>query len=399
MERRLPDWIDGYLKYMENEEPPEQWKLWAAISTVAACLQRKCYVVRGKEVIYPNMYIIIIGPSGLRKGVAMAPALALLRSLGIPLAAECVTREALIRSMVRATRAYMGPDGVPIAHASMTVYSPEFAVFIGGGNPQLLSDLTDWFDCRDPWVYETKSQGIDEIRGTFVNLIGATTPELLQSILPRDAIGGGLTSRMIFVYGSKKSRLVHWGVHDEGEKKLREDLEVDLEAILSMTGEFRVTQDFLDAYIEWYDESEKAPAVTDPNFRAYNSRRATHLVKLCMIVNASRSDNMVIGVEDFNRALGYLKHAERLMPYVYSGYGKSDVADVMKAVMREILVAGTDGVTRSQLLKMFWRDVSTTQLDDILRSLKQMKWIDVKDLESDIRVFRSKSEGPQVDIY
>ena len=67
MSRVLPDWIDGYLDYTANTEPKASYRRWAAISAVAAALQRKCYLVIGSETFYPNLYVILTGPPAARK--------------------------------------------------------------------------------------------------------------------------------------------------------------------------------------------------------------------------------------------------------------------------------------------------------------------------------------------
>ena len=169
------------MEYTHNSEPPTQFREWAAIATVAAALQRKCVLQWGElERFYPNLYVVLIGPSGSRKGTAMRPALELLQELGIKMASEAITREALIRELKQANANQ--PDlktGTMHLHASLTIFSPELTVFLGYQNKQLMSDLTDWYDCRDRWTYRTKGAGVDEIIGVWINLFGGTTPELI----------------------------------------------------------------------------------------------------------------------------------------------------------------------------------------------------------------------------
>ena len=62
---------------------------------------------------------------------------------------------------------------------------------------------------RDQWKYQTKGAGTsDYIDNVWVNILGGTTPGLLQSTIPVDAIGSGLTSRMVFVYADKKGKVI-----------------------------------------------------------------------------------------------------------------------------------------------------------------------------------------------
>ena len=41
-ERVLADWVDSYMEYTENTEPPEAFRRWVALSTIASVLERKC---------------------------------------------------------------------------------------------------------------------------------------------------------------------------------------------------------------------------------------------------------------------------------------------------------------------------------------------------------------------
>ena len=64
--RALPNWIDAYLDYTEKTEPRKSYRLWAGLSTIAAVLQRKCYMRVGSEIFYPNLYVVLTGPPAAR---------------------------------------------------------------------------------------------------------------------------------------------------------------------------------------------------------------------------------------------------------------------------------------------------------------------------------------------
>ena len=379
MSRQLTDWLSNYLELTEDGEPPYLFKLWSGISTIAACLQRKCFMTWKTE-IYPNMYVVIVGPSGCRKGTAMGPCLDLLYDTNVPLAAESITREALIQRLKKTTSNTPGPDGMAVLHSSITIFSPELAVFIGQNNPTLISSLTDWYDCRKKWTYETKNMGTDFIQGVWVNLIGATTPSLLQNTLPRDAIGGGLTSRIIFVYGDKKSKLNPCPIWGEWHWALREKLLADLESIVAMSGQFTINKDYTDLYMDWYITQSKKPAIRDPNFAPYLERRPTHLRKLSMIMSASRSDELQLTTQDFERALAILEDTERRMACVFQGYGRDKSAELFPPLTRLIRMEGP--ITFGKIIAYFHLDSNREELQQMVTALCQMdppfakmKWI------------------------
>lgn len=376
--RLLTDWLDSYVEYTKNSEPPTLYHMWTGISVIAACLRRKCLLNWGTITFYPNMYIVLVGPSGrCRKGTAMSIGFKFLKQMGLSVAAESITREALIRELRESNDTQVdAATGAMHTHASLTIYSQELTVFLGYNNQQLMADLADWYDCRDQWTYRTKNMGTDDIQGVWVNLFGATTPELLQTTLPRDAIGGGLTSRMLFVYEQNKKHTVVCPMLTEAEERLGKDLEQDLARIAGMMGEFSVTEDFLIKWAEWYTATDKAdPIFDDYRFSGYVERRPTHLLKMCIILSASRSDERVITGSDFDRALAIMKRTEVKMPFTFSGMGKFKDSEVMQRVMS--VVAHNREITLSDLQRRFYQDVDKSALERIVETMQIMRFIKI----------------------
>lgn len=376
--RKYDDWIEAYMEYTERSEPPELYRKWVGISVAAAVLQRKCYLEWGPALtFYPNMYIVLVGPSGkCRKGTAMGVGKDLLDEVGVDMAAEAITREALIRELANTTDQVMREEGEMLMHSSLTIYSQELTVFLGYNNQKMLMDLTDWYDCRDNWTYRTKNMGTDEITGVWVNLIGATTPRLIRSSLPVDAVGGGLASRMIFVYEEDKGQSIPAPFGVDGYEDMRKDLIYDLEQMYSMNGQFKVTDSFLEEYVPWYKYQDKNEAIAKPEFMGYNQRRPNHLLKLCIILSATRREDRVITDEHFNDALTLLKRTEKKMPRTFSGHGESDESDVMARIMAYI--ARSEKTSKSELMTRFHSDIGSQQkLDEVIESLKVMGFVDV----------------------
>lgn len=381
MPRIVSDWIDSYMEFTKNSEPPETYKKWTAISLIASVLQRKVYLEWGPITFYPNMYIVLVGPSGkCRKGTAMGVGGKFLRKIGIPLAAEATTREALIRSLAEAGEDggfSVDGEGEVYDHASLTIFSPELTVFLGYNNLQLISDLTDWYDCRDEWEYRTKNSGTDTIKGVYVNLLGATTPDLVRSALPQDAVGGGLSSRMIFVSEWEKSQVVPFPFLTDDDLALYDKLEHDLEEIYYLRGDFGITEEFKRLYASWYRDSEKNPPFKDnPKFEGYINRRANHVLKLCMILSASESSDMVIKSSHFERAVDTLEEVEKKMPSVFFGHGTAENADLTGRVLQTISAVGDKGIHVDRVMRTYIGYVGGPQdLSDIIRKLVQADYI------------------------
>jgi hypothetical protein len=372
-ERLVADWIQGFLAYCDfNKEPPPLFKIWTAVSTIAAVLQRKVYLPWERN-IYPNMYIVLIGPPGCRKGTAMYPAEQILNEFGmIKLASEALTREQLIRELKTSGTMHVDPTTQDtFFHASLTIHSAELAVFLGYRNSVLMSDLCDWYDCRDRWRYSTKTQGEDDVIGVYVNLLGATTPELLQGTMSVDAIGSGLPSRIVFVYENNRGRRCPDAFITDKERKIRDMLVRDLEQIFQLCGTFKVSPEYISAYTEYYlKEGSDPPSVQDDRFSGYCERRATHLRKLSMILNAARTNSMTLELQDFRAAHELLIRTEKKMPLTFAGTGQNSQANILnKAVM---FIGGAGEMTQQELMRLMYRDVDFRTFEALIVHLRNL---------------------------
>ena len=338
MTRKTEDWLDTYMKYTSATEPPATYRKWVGISTIAAALQRKCWCPWTMDVLYPNMFILLVGPAGeARKGTAMGPALGLLNEVGIKLSSNASTPAALVKEL-RESEVSVAIDGDKYDHSSLTVFSTEFTVFLEYQNLSMLSILCDWWDCADTWQKNTIIRDMEPIYGVYVNLLAGTTPMSLQSALPSDAIGGGFTSRTIMVCARKRGQIVSPFVgRMEEYDQFKTELIYDLHHIKNLRGQFTLTEGYTKAFEAWYrKESSKPIPAEDYRFASYAARRATHMMKLSMALNASRSDKMVIEVEDFKRALSSLTAVERDMGLVFQGFGSSQNATIKRQVFQFI---------------------------------------------------------------
>lgn len=389
MARLLNDWLTSYVEYTRSSESPTSYHIWSGLSTIAAALQRKCFFHWGHTTIYPNQYIILVGPSGAaRKGEPPAIARKFIEHIGVPIASQSLTRESLINAIVTGTTTYIDADGNFILQSPLTIISPELSVLVGQKDTKFLADLTDWYDSHDFWTYQTLKRGKETISGVCVNILGATAPDWLPSILPQEAIGGGFTSRIVFVVEEKKAKIVEdpnedrWKPNTVLERKLQDDLA----QIHMMDGEFEFDKPALELYKTWYRAQENGIKagrwpISDPKFQGYCSRRATHIKKISMGISASRNDDMCVTLKDFERAKTLLEHTERKMSSAFSGLGRVPFTDLTEAVWRYIIEHKQ--CKRSELLSQFYRDIDGWTLEKIERILTYMKVVEITILPSE----------------
>jgi len=385
--RELPDWLDGYLEYTSSTEPPTSYHQWCGLAVIAGALQRRVYLQQGLErTIYPNLYVILVGPSGrTRKGVALGIAKELLSEVGIVTIApeSCSGREALALVMKNAEKSFTDPTDNKIKnHCAISAFSEELSVFLGQGDIKLLANLTDWYDSKDFWEYQSIGRGKDGIRGVCLNMVGGTAPEWIQSMLPHEAIGGGYTARVIFIVEEWRRKVASRRELTPSEVVLYDKLKSDLNRIALLSGQFDFTDEAFNAWDTWYhNEGEKMRTgympVTDGRFAAYCERRQTHIRKIMMSLSASRGDSMRLEREDFDRALAMMLDAEVSMGKTFGGLGKARYSDATDKIIEYIKAMG--GITtRRTLLSKFFHDIDGESLARIEMTLLQMGAIKVK---------------------
>ena len=375
MSRLLDDWLDTYLEYASNSEPPYVYHLGCGLIALSSALQRKVWLPWGFTTIYPNLFIVLVGPSGkCRKGTSMDISADFMYELPIHIAPESTTREALIKKIDENRDSFLYPvNNETVFHCSMTVFSREFGVFIGKESQKLIEDLCDLYDSSARWSYETKTSGTNHLENVCLNLLGATTPSWLQTSLPQDAVGHGLTSRIIFAVADKKGKHLPYPFLTDRQKEMRPLLTQDLEQVQLLIGEMRFAKEVMPLYENWYAEAESNPRFKDERFEGYVARRPTHLRKLAMLSSVSRSDELVITEYDFHRAKVILNDLEKTMKGAFGGLGVSHLGPVQDKVRKYILEHKE--VTRPELFEHFWRDADSYQMDVILRSLKEARFI------------------------
>jgi hypothetical protein len=193
--------------------------------------------------------------------------------------------------------------------------------------------LIELWDGKKKYEKITKMSGNDTIEAPWINLQAGTTPHWVADNMPQAMIGGGLSSRCIFVYGDTKSKYVAYvdEMIGEGDEELREQLLQDLERIAMLCGPFVIDKRARTWGRDWYERfwKDAASRMDDQMLEGYAARKQTHLHKTAMVLSASRSNTLIITEEDLQLANVMLEDVETDMHRVFSRIGRTE--DSMQA--------------------------------------------------------------------
>jgi len=144
-----------------------------------------------------------------------------------------------------------------------------------------------------------------------------------------NTIGGGFTSRCIFVYADKKDHPIAF-IEDEVDFNydgLQADLVADLEHIATrLIGKYTLTPEAKAWAKAWYDNLwEKVYSVGNEDWiNNYLARKQAHKFKLAMVIAASQRDELVLTLSDLQLALHMLESTEENFHKVFRRVGHSE---------------------------------------------------------------------------
>jgi hypothetical protein len=329
--RQLPDWINAYVSYASVTEAPKKMHFWSAVSCIAGALRRKVWIDMVRFQWMPSMYIIFVAPPGVvSKSTTADISMDLLRAIpGINFGPDVVTWPALVSAFAASNESFQfGEDWYPMS--AITLVASELGNLINPQDRDMINLYINLWDGRKSLEKVTKTSGCDTIEAPWINMIGCTTPHWIADNMPAATVGGGFTSRCIFIYADTKEKYVAYvdeSVDRSKDATLRAALLHDLEDIATtLVGPFTISKAARDWGTTWYEDFWKrvVPGMTEQLMEGYAARKQTHMHKTAMILSASRGGSQIIEAEDLQLAEIMLTNLEPDMMKVFSKIGRSE---------------------------------------------------------------------------
>jgi hypothetical protein len=338
--------------FTADSESPDDFHFWTGVATIAGALRRRVWLDMRKFQWTPNFYIVLVGPPGIaNKSTSIRTGIRLLEQVpGIRFGPASLTWQALADSLSDAVEHMksIGPAGEDVftPMSCLTISISELGTFLKLEDPALSDVLVDLWDGQlTMWGHKTRTAGAVEIKNPWLNIIGCTTPAWLRANFPEHMIGGGLTSRIVFVYGDKKRFLVPYPdeiIPDKKYADMQLALVHDLTEIATMQGPLTLAPEARKWGHDWYTKHWAAlpPHLASDRYGGYIARKQTHIHKLAIICSVSRSNGMVITVEHLQEAEALLNSVEPHMQRVFESVGMVDEARRVREIVSFIQAHG-----------------------------------------------------------
>lgn len=365
MSRNYEDWLLAFLDYGQFSEAPNSFLFWTGVSTIAGALRRRVWVDMKLFQWVGNFYIILVAPPGVvSKTTTINVGMHLLKQLDtIKFGPDVVTWQALVGEFEKAQEeVFMPAEQMYEPMSCLTLASGEFGNFLNPQDKEMVNLLISlWDGQKGAFSKMTKMSGNNNIVNPWVNIIACTTPHWIADNFPEHMIGGGFTSRCVFVYADRKRQYVAYPDEAAPEEYYdqRQKLVHDLEIISQLVGEMKLTAEAREWGEWWYKShwTSNKEELDNPQFGGYLARKQTHIHKLAMILSAARRDDLIIDQRTLTDAASFIDGIEKDMPKIYSHIGQNDLTKAAHQIV-DIVSRNPKGIDHSTLYSHLFRSVT-----------------------------------------
>lgn len=422
---------EKWLQFTDGLPSPDNFIRWSYRYMISAALQRRVWSPPDHDRIYPNMYVALVGPPGTGKGGPIRAVNSIITEhklkdvkhsakfegenknlakaaedytykeaseemmqgrgkssipdepLVIPVAADAVTYEALVKSMATCVRSInyesVADDGTKkmriYMHASQCFILEEMASLFRDHQKTLINFLIQAYDCSDTYEYRTKNSGRDRILKMCLNFIAGTTPEFMQESFDDAIIRNGYSSRTFFIYAAKNRKEIFFRPElTEAQKKYRAEISAHVKALTSLYGPIQFkpeTAQFLQNWLEKFRAGASARLARAPKMASFEARINIHIMKVAMANHFGESTDMFIPQSTFEQAIEDILKEMPNMSLALTVGGDNPLSKVSMKVVEHLKVAGKK--TFNELLVQFWEHCQNGKqgLEEILTYLQQ----------------------------
>ena len=392
--------LRNYMDFTSGSEVAENYHFWSGIFALSATVNRRVWLNLGQYTLYPNLYVILLGPPGSGKDLAMDTSRLVIEDIGgVKFSGDAQTKESLVRYLRDECPEIITINGEAITITPISIFATELSHLLGPNSGHMIDFLTTIYTKDKRYVTRTKNKGDDIIERPFLGLLAGTTPDWITTYLKSDIIGGGFTRRVIFVNEPARA-----SIKDKSLRRpflivapeqivARQNVITYGTVLKSVIGEFKWEPDAKFEYERWYMTRD---IPEDPDVQGYHLTKPNQVLKVAMLVSLSESTDLVLKRQHWDVAMALLDRTETNLSRVFQGIGRNELNAIANRAIEylmtcpEVDVKDTTGsvirtrfIDEKRLRAMLFRDAPGRECDDIINHLVSSE-----------KVFRHETVGP-----
>lgn len=371
--------LDDFLNITEEAESPRSFFTWAGLAAISAVMRRNVWVNKRLYRCYPNLYIMFVANSGLRKGFPVKMAQKMVEKSET---IKVISGQNSIQSIItELSKQWTSESGKIFRDAQAFIVNDELdALLISDPSAQTL--LTTLYDSylQDKWVKTIKKEGREVLDNLCITLLTATNEDHLESFLDKTSYKGGYLGRTLVVHETKLARINPLIGFDDEETEIDINPLIDyLKKLGEVKGRFSFTKEAVEFYIPWYNEHmQKIQDKEIKDATGTAPRCGDTVLKLSMCISLNESPELLIEEEHIKAAVDLYYRSLGDITKLVEGRGKSEMADKNRIVMSYLLSKPNYTTSRKQLLSARYGDIDSNELDRVIETLRGGDIIEVK---------------------
>lgn len=372
------NWIDRILTEVDHVETPRSWIWWSLCCSISAAAGNNYFLktLKGAVIYKPNLYVILLGESGLGKGFPVHLSKTLVQK------ANC-TRVIAGRSSIQAivkelSLAKTRPDQEPILDSRGFIVNGELSTAIIQ-DPDSLTILTDLYDghYNPEWSNLLKGDGAEKLKEPYITALFGSSPAHFYDSIPTVNIEGGYLGRNLIIFEEKRykdSNLLD--EEDEGIPDFPfEEYAKHLKYIALKSGRMIPNFDAKQAFNSWrktWREKQQADKT------GFLNRIPDHALKvaMCLALAEPELSNLVIREEHIEEAIDKVTSLQYANKMTSEGKGIDPLAAQTKLVLDLLLKEPSHELMRKQLIQRGYGVYDAFTLDKVLETLQEAGWVE-----------------------
>ncbi len=369
-------WLQELLLATDELESPKSFWYWSALAAISAIVKDNVYLSRGGAFRqYPNIYVMLLARSGLRKGPPINLAKRLVTKVG---GSRIINGRSSIQAILKEMgTAQSSPGGKLTGKCDAFILASELsASFVDDkATMDILTDLYDRIYNDGEWKSLLKMESFT-LKDPIVSMLVGTNEPHFRNFFAEKDVQGGFIGRMFVIAESKKHRTN--SLIDELQNPLIiEKLLPHLVELSKLKGEFQSLSKTEAGILfnKWYTDLD---AVYDriEDKTGTLERIGESVIKVAMLLSLSRSTDLIINLEDMEQAI---VSCQRLVGNIRKSTmaqgSKQSYAEQKVLIIEELMKRETHQISQEMLLSKYWMHFNLDQLSQIMESFDTSKLI------------------------
>ena len=359
----MTDFIQQVLDITSGAESPKTYFYWSALASISAVVPNQVWLSKGGYYdLKPNIYVVLKGPSGVRKSYPVILAKDLVSKVGNTRVYDGIN--SIEKLFDKLSKAYTTESGKMFVDGTCLLVNDELTtLFLDNKMTQkYLTQIHDAHYHKD-FSYDTLSGGEKKIKNPYITIFGSTTDDDWQEYLQKTSIRGGFLARF-FIQDERVPARINPLVKKE-EKVSFGPLVDSLKEISKVKGEFNWSLGGGQLFEEWYISIREGMIENpDKDRTGVLNRIHDQAIKIAMLLSLARAHDLIIKLEDMEDAIRTCTELMTLTKVMTAGSGDSELSLKINMFISDLFRAKNYTLTHRKIIQ---RRIGDLTIEDISR--------------------------------